>query len=71
GATDAVAVMVEQLGVVAERARGFHETAGLPVRAIVDALMESENADFLPPRRHDRDNRLSGKPVPEIVGRCE
>jgi hypothetical protein len=45
---DAAAVMVKQLGIMAARPQTLHQTACLPVGAVVDTFVEREDSDFQP-----------------------
>src|SRR6185312_4130902 len=57
GTPDAAAVVIEQLRVVTARAQGFDQAACLPVRSVIDALVESKDADLLAASGHARPMR--------------
>lgn len=46
GAPHALAIMVEQLRFVAALTKRFDQGTGLPVGAVIDALVKGEDADF-------------------------
>ena len=59
-AADALAVVVEQFGVVAVPSQPFDEAAGLPVGAIVDRLVKGEDANSFHATGHARPMRARG-----------
>src|SRR5256885_64369 len=56
GAADALAIMVEQLGIVTAGTQRFDQASRLPVGPVIYALVEGQDTDLAAPRNHAQTN---------------